>query len=266
MSTKPTLILIPGSWHTAAVWDKVSNLLEAQGYVCIAVDLPSNSPNPSATFYDDVQAVRKAILSETSNKNNDVVLVAWSYGGQVANSAIKGLTSTATIDEEAQEEEEEEKASHHGHVLGISLIASGFTATGVSFLTTIPPPFITLNHTTGYAELTIDPKALFYNDLAEREAQHWESNLTTLSLKALAEGGEHAYAGWKDVPVWFLVPLDDAAFPAGIQKDLIRSAIEQGGDVTMREVKAGHAALLSRPGEVAEFVREAVEAFVVAGT
>jgi len=262
MSAKPTLILIPGSWHTAAVWDKVSDFLKAQGYTCIGVDLPSCSPNPSATFYDDVQAVRKAILLVTNDDNHNVVLVAWSYGGQVANSAIKGLSFTPTIDEK-----EEEEASHHRHVLGLVLLASGFTATGVSFLAAtngIPPPFITLNHTTGYAELTTDPKALFYNDLPELDAQNWKSNLTEMSLEALTEGGEHAYAGWKDVPVWFLVPLDDAALPAEVQRGFVRSAVEQGGDVTMREVRAGHAAMLSRPGEVAEFVGEAVEAFVAA--
>ena len=260
MSKEPTLILIPGGWHTAAVWDKVSDLLKAQGYNCIGIDLPSCSPNPSATFHDDIQAVREAILSETNDKTNDLVLVAWSYGGQVANSAIKGLTPTTTSDQQAGDNSETAQA----RVLGIALIASGFTATGVGFLEAtdgVPPPFITLNHTAGHAELAADPKDLFYHDLSEQEAKHWESNLTELSLKALAEGGEHAYAGWKDVPTWFLVPLEDRALPAEVQKGFVRMAREQGGDVTVREVEGGHAVMLSRPGEVAEFFREAVKAF-----
>lgn len=81
MPTKPTLILIPGGWHTSAVWDKVTKLLEAQAYTCIGINLPSCSANPSATFKDDIQAVRTAILSETTEENHNVVLVAWSYGG-----------------------------------------------------------------------------------------------------------------------------------------------------------------------------------------
>ena len=71
MSTNPTLIFIPGGWHTAAVWDKVIKLMEAQGYKCIGVNLPSCSSNPSATFYDDIQAVRSVIVLETNDKNQN---------------------------------------------------------------------------------------------------------------------------------------------------------------------------------------------------
>ena len=258
MSTKPTLIFIPGGWHTAAVWDKVIHLLEPQGYTCIAITLPSCSSNPSATFKDDIQAVRTAILSETNDKNHNVVLVAWSYGGQVANSTVKGLTrpSPTTTTEP------------HGRILGLALIASGFTQTGVGFLEAtggVPPPFFTLNTTTGFADLTTDATELFYHDLPVLEAQHWESQLTNLSLKALAEGGEHAYAGWKDLPVWFLIPTEDRALPADVQRGFVKSAREQGGDVTVREMEGGHAVMLSRAEEVVEILDEAVDAFVGGG-
>jgi pimeloyl-ACP methyl ester carboxylesterase len=256
MSTNPTLVFIPGGWHTAAVWDKVIHLLESQGYTCIAITLPSCSSNPSATFKDDIQAVRAAILSETNDNNHGVVLVAWSYGGQVANSAVKGLTSPTTTSTTAEP---------HGRILGLTLIASGFTQTGVGFLEAtggVPPPFFTLNATTGFADLTANATELFYHDLPLLEAQHWESQLTNLSLKALAEGGEHAYAGWKELPVWFLVPTGDRALPADVQRGFVKSAREQGGMVEVREVEgAGHAVILSRAEEVVGLLEEAVDAF-----
>lgn len=262
MSSKPTLIFIPGGWHTAAVWDKVIRLLEAQGYTCIGVNLPSCSSNPSATFHDDIQAVRKVIISETKDKNHNVVLVAWSYGSQVACSAIKGLTPAHITPGEEQQ--------HHGHILGLALLASGFTTTNLSFLAptnNIPPPSITLNHTTGFAELVTDPKDLFYHDLPFPEAQYWESQLTNLSLKSLADGGEYAYAGWKEVPVWFLIPTGDRALPAEVQRGFVERAREQGGTVVVREVEAaGHAVMLSRAGEVVGFLGEALGAFVSSGT
>jgi pimeloyl-ACP methyl ester carboxylesterase len=197
-TTTPTLIFIPGGWHTAAVWDKVIKLMEAQGHTCIGVNLPSCSSNPSATFYDDTQAVRGVILAETNDKNRNVVLVTWSYGGQVASSAIRGLTSTTTTtttDTSTQEEADGTDKKPQGRILGLALIASGFTTTGVSFLAATnntPPPFLTPNTTTGFAALVADPKDLFYHDLPLPEAQYWESQLTQLSLKALAEGGEHS--------------------------------------------------------------------------
>ena len=258
MSTNPTLVFIPGGWHTAAVWDKVIHVLEPQGYTCIAINLPSCSSNPSATFKDDIQAVRTAILSETNDKNHNVVLVAWSYGGQVANSAVKGLTSPSPTT----------TTESHGCILGLALIASGFTQTGVGFLEAtggVPPPFFALNSTTGFADLTADATELFYHDLPLLDATQRQSQLTNLSLKALAEGGEHAYAGWKELPVWFLIPTGDRALPAEVQREFVKSAREQGGDVTVREMDGGHAVMLSRAEEVVEFLDEAVDAFVGGG-
>ena len=83
-----------------------------------------------------------------------------------------------------------------------------------------------------------------------------------MSQKSLTEGGEHAYAGWKDVPVWFLVTAGDRALPAEVQREIVKGAKGRGGDVMVREVGgAGHAVMLSREGEVVEFLEEALEAF-----
>lgn len=249
MSAKPTLVFVPGSWHTPAVWDKAIEHLDAQHFKCAKVSLPSCSSDPSATFGDDTQAVRKIITAETEAGRN-VVLVVWSYGGQVGNSAIKGLTTP--------------ESSDHGRVLGIALIASGFAMTGVGFLEAtggVPPPFISLDHDAGYANLNADPKDLFYHDLPKPEADHWIQQLTKQSLKSLSEGGEHAYSGWKDVPTWYLAAVEDKALPVELQRMFVQMAQAQGGDVTLREVQAGHAAMLSKPKECADFVIEAAEAF-----
>lgn len=249
MSANPTLVLVPGSWHTPAVWDKVVQYLDAQHFKSVPVDLPSCSSNPSATFSDDIQAVRKAIIAETE-AGRDVVLVVWSYGGQVGNTAIKGLTNP--------------EDSSHGRVLGVALIASGFPMTGVGFLEAtggVPPPFISLDTDAGFANLIADPRELFYHDLDASEADRWIRQLTKQSLKSLAEGGEHAYSGWKDVPTWYLAAIEDRALPVEVQRMFVKMAQEQGGDVTLREVPGGHAAMLSKPKECADFVIEAARAF-----
>jgi pimeloyl-ACP methyl ester carboxylesterase len=249
MSANPTLVLVPGSWHTPAVWDKVIEHLTTQHFKCVPVSLPSCSSDASATFSDDIQAVHKAIITETE-EGRDVVLVVWSYGGSVGNSAIKGLTAADT--------------NGHGRVLGVALIASGFPMTGVGFLEAtggVPPPFIVLDHDAGYANLVADPRELFYQDLPTSEAEHWIQQLTKQSLKSLAEGGEHVYSGWKDVPTWYLAAIEDKALPVAVQRMFVQMAQAQGGDVTLREVQAGHAAMLSKPKECAYFVIEAARAF-----
>jgi pimeloyl-ACP methyl ester carboxylesterase len=178
------------------------------------------------------------------------VLVVWSYGGQVGNSAIKELTKP--------------EYDNHGRVLGIALIASGFPMTGVGFLEAtggVPPPFIELDHDAGFANLIADPRELFYHDLEASEAEYWAQQPTKQSLMSLAEGGEHAYSRWKDVPTWYLAAIKDRALPVEVQRMFVQMAQEQGGDVTLREVQGGHAVMLGKPKECADFVIEAARAF-----
>lgn len=255
MSSKPTLVLVPGAWHSASTWNKVASLLEAQQYKCVPVTLPSASANPSATFSDDVEAVRKAIVAETT-REHDVVVVAHSYGGQVGNSAVKSLT---------RPKEDVSSKTSSGYVIGIVLLASGFTVTGTSFLDGLggkPPPSWKMDLERGFAVIVAEPRKLFYHDLPAEERGFWVSKLEKQSLKALMEGGEHAYAGWMDVPVWYLATTDDKALPVEAQRMFVQMAKDGGGDVTLREVESSHSPMLSRPNESADFVLEAVAALV----
>ena len=86
MAQKPTIILVPGAWHTAETWVKVIALLAAQDYKCIAVTLPSTLSSPTTTYLEDLTAVRNAITAETA-EGQDVVLVVHSYGGSIGGSA-----------------------------------------------------------------------------------------------------------------------------------------------------------------------------------
>ena len=82
------------------------------------------------------------------------------------------------------------------------------------------------------------------------------------SAKSLLEGGELAYAGWKDVPVWFLATVTDQAFPIEAQRGMVAGIQETGKDVTLREVEASHSPMLSKPEETAGFIMEAAASFV----
>jgi len=75
------------------------------------------------------------------------------------------------------------------------------------------------------------------------------------------EGGEWAYAGWMDLPVWFLATVEDKALPVEAQRTMVKFARDAGGDVMLRECMSGHSPMLSRPKEVVDFVLEAVAAF-----
>jgi pimeloyl-ACP methyl ester carboxylesterase len=257
MSLKPTLLFVHGAWHTPECWARVIPLVEAQHYKCVSVRLPSVNSNPPKRLEDDIQAVRTAIQSETS-QGNDVVLVVHSYGGAVSSSALKGLM-------QSKQDESESSKNSSGRVLGMVMLASFFVPTGCTFLASIGgefPPWWKPNPTTGLADVTVDRAELFYNtDLSPEDANYWAMKTGTNSAAAFLESGEHMYAGWMDVPVWFLACTEDLALPVEIQRMLIQGAKDAGANVVSREIKSSHCVMVSRPREVSEFIIEALAAF-----
>ncbi|KAJ5438736.1 Alpha/beta hydrolase family-domain-containing protein [Penicillium daleae] len=251
MSSQPTLVFIPGSWHRPTCYDPIIKLLEPK-FRCVAVSLPSTAFDPEATFKDDLDAAQNAISAETSSGRN-VVVIAHSYGGIVGNSAIKGFAKPKDGND-----------SQLGYVIGLVLIASGFTLTGMAFMDPFfgrPPPAWRVNNETGYAELVVSPRELFYHDLPEEEAKYWVSQLTTQSLKALFEGGEYSYAGWRDVPSWYIGTVEDRGLPVLAQRMSVGMAREMGANVEHRELQTSHSPFLSQPELTVEILLEAVDAF-----
>ncbi|PKY06593.1 alpha/beta-hydrolase [Aspergillus campestris IBT 28561] len=251
MSSRPTLVFIPGSWHRPTCYDPIIKLLEPK-LRCVTVSLPSTAYNPEATFKDDIDAARDVISTETSTGRN-VVVIAHSYGGMVGNSAIKGFTGPKDADDDRP-----------GSVIGLILVASGFTLAGLSFMDPFfghPPPSWRVNNETGYAELVTPPRELFYHDLPEGEAEYWVSQLTSQNLKALFEGGEYSYAGWKDVPSWYIGTVEDRGLPVLAQRMSVGMAREMGASVEHRELQTSHSPFLSQPGLTVEIILEAVDAF-----
>ncbi|OAL01540.1 alpha/beta-hydrolase [Phaeosphaeriaceae sp. SRC1lsM3a] len=249
-----SLVFVPGSWHQPTCYDKVIKIIaQKHGVECTAFTLPSTVGDPAATFKNDIDAARAAILRAT-NKGHDVIVIAHSYGGMVGNSAIKDLTI---------KDAPNSLTPSTGHVVGLILIASGFTLTGLAFMDPFfghPPPSWRVNSSTGFAELVAPPSKLFYHDLSAEEAAHWVSELRPQALKALFEGGEHAYAGWQDVPTWYVGTSEDKAMPVFAQRVQIGMARVIGGVVEHREMPTSHSPFLSRPEDVVEIIMDVVDA------
>jgi pimeloyl-ACP methyl ester carboxylesterase len=273
MATLPTLLFVPGSWHKPTCYSKIIEILNTRHrFRCVAITLPSTRGDPDATFKDDVDVARAAIHNETKEGRN-VVVIAHSYGGMVANSSIKEFTrpqgnvedaTTATSSSISFQRTAQPEALTTGHVIGLVLIASGFTLTGLSFMDPlfgIPPPAWRVNKETGFADIVIPPRDLFYHDVPKDEAEEAVSQLTPQSLKALFEGGEHSYAGWKDVPAWYIGTTEDRGLPVVIQRMQVGMARELGAHVVHRELQSSHSPFLSQPEEVVQILTQAVQAF-----
>lgn len=124
MSTRPTLVLIPGAWHVAEHYDLLTPLLEKEGYTCHALTLPSVGANPALTSLDpDVQTIRKHVIA-LLDEGKDVVVVMHSYGGIPGGSAMRGLSKT----------DRQKAGEKGGGVVGLVYICSWMIDEGMSMI------------------------------------------------------------------------------------------------------------------------------------
>lgn len=93
--SKPTIVLVPGSFSAYGVYSPFLALLRAQGFTALAIQLPSTQkrhPLPPATLQDDATHVRGVVEKLIAEKEGtEVVVFAHSYGGSVVTEALAGL-------------------------------------------------------------------------------------------------------------------------------------------------------------------------------
>lgn len=252
-SSKPTLVFVPGSWHGPEVWDKMVALLEPRGFKCVQITLPTTTSDPAKGFTEDVHAIRDAVVAEIDQKRN-VVLIVHSYGGAVGASAIQGLTRFR-----------EGANPSDPAVIGIFMMATGFMVAGKTFLDHSggkPPPIWEMDLETGFSKLTVDARQLFYHDLPEEEGKLWVERLLKQSSRSFTEGADVAYAGWTEVPVWYLATVDDQALPIAAQRFFVDGAKKESKNpVTLTEIATSHSPMLSKPESSVETLLEAIASF-----
>lgn len=90
--TKPTIVLVPGAWHTTEIYSKVASNLDANGYSSISQPLPSAGAVPANTSFDeDVKAIRDCLTKLIDGEEKEVILVVHSYTGMPGAEAPKDL-------------------------------------------------------------------------------------------------------------------------------------------------------------------------------
>lgn len=257
MTGNPSLVFVPGEWHTPECWGKVISAMESHSYRCTPVTLPTTqSTSTSVDVSHDVKAVQDAIAAETA-QGFDVVVAVHSYGGIVGCSAIKGFTQQSSDKASAAD-------TKTGRVIGLFMVATGFVYVGMSFLEAFggkPPPTWEADYENNLMKISVDPIDMLYHDLPEEEAKEWVAKLTPTALTSCTTGYEVSYEGWRDVPVWLIMTKEDRAFPFEAQKMLSRAAEKSGAILTKREIDSSHSPMLSKPGEVVDFLLEAITAF-----
>ena len=121
--SRPTIVLIPGGWHSVTIYDALKAQLEALSYLCTGADPPSvTSQRPLEVNLDtDIAFYRDNVIVPLVNDGKDIVLLSHSYGGLPSNGAVEGLSRIERM-----------KAGQKGGVLGLIFIAAMCAPVGQS--------------------------------------------------------------------------------------------------------------------------------------
>jgi len=255
-STKPTIVVVHGSWHVPAHFDPLTKLLRSAGYPVSLVRLPSVrniGPFPTTTEGDSA-AVQSVLLNEL-DAGNDVVVLMHSYGGVPGGAAIRGMLKSDRVEKGLK-----------GGVVACVYISSFALDEGVSafdiFMKVLGEEVVkansnpmNLNRSDDGGCIPTNPKKLFYHDVSDAEAERAISLLQRQSEALMLI--PQTYAPWKHVPTTYIICEEDQALPAVLQEEIVK---QPGGQWRIERMKGvSHSPFLSRARDTADLVLKALE-------
>lgn len=114
-SPKPTILLVPGAWHSPSHYATLLSRLQTAGYHTVCSRLPSvASVDPlTATAAQDTSFIREKMLLPLLEQEKDILLVLHSYGGLPGSAAAKDFSKS-----------ERTKQGKKGGIIGLVLMAA----------------------------------------------------------------------------------------------------------------------------------------------
>lgn len=249
MSTKPSLVMVHGSWHSPAHCEPLATYLQSKGYEHIVpVSLPSVHP-PNGKYEPgieaDVLAIRHAIEQELDADRN-VVLVLHSYAGVPGMMAPKGLDTTSRT-----------AAGKTTSVIAIACLACWLLPVGKNLAECLD------DKTQGVADISDEglafpmrepgPKTFFYGDLSVEEADKWTKLLRPQHVSVYFATVD--FVACEAVPTTYLVTERDGTIHPDTQRRLVAQAAEKGYKIKAQVCDSDHSPFLCRTEETGDFIR-----------
>jgi pimeloyl-ACP methyl ester carboxylesterase len=263
---KPTIVCVPGAWHTPEIYVKVLDILSSYGYPTVGLPLPSaGATPPHANFDEDVKGIRDC-LTGLVEKGKEVVLVTHSYTG------MPGAEAPARLGKK-----ERQAANLKGGVIRLVFIMAfampeGFApaAGGAQY-----PKWMKMDpEVSSYKWLTLplldpfqngivtvqaeDAKSVFYNDFSLEEADSWASKLIHQSVGVYTS--TTSWAAWRHIPSTYVIGTKDkTTFTLEMVENMINMArsIEPSAFDVVEKCDGGHCLMISRPEWLADVLRRA---------
>lgn len=226
MSKKTNILLVHGAWADGSSWSKVIPILSEAGFNVVATQ------QKLVSLDDDAETVRRAAEA----LDGPVLLVGHSYGGAIITEAahlcpnVIGLVYIAGF------------ALDKGESLEI-LSASGPVA----------PPGAAAIRPDKYGFLWIDREMFadnFCQDADKTQAMVMAATQKPLSLACFQ--GKVTDAGWKNLPCWYQVSMNDRMIPPPAEQFMAQRI-----NARIISLMSSHASLVAHPNEVGDFILNA---------
>ena len=121
--SKPSLIFLPGAWHSPEVFDTLISKLSAHGYTSKALPLQAVIQDPAVKdLQPDINALRSAVLKE-ADAGNDVMVIGHSWGSIIVCGGLEGLSK-----------EERKKQGMEGGVVKLAFLTGFVPPENVSLI------------------------------------------------------------------------------------------------------------------------------------
>ncbi|KAF2709781.1 alpha/beta-hydrolase [Pleomassaria siparia CBS 279.74] len=257
--SKPSIILVPGSFSFPELYDTVVNPIKGKGYEIKALHYPSvglkTGPREGTppTMYDDAAFIAKE-TEKLADEGKDVVIVAHSYGGVPTTESTKGLSKG-----------EREKAGKKGGIVKLAYLTCLVPPVGTaaaSMLADVPAENkinLKVGEDGWMRHEDIAPTAaIVFSDLPPEEGQAWIRSFSAHS--AASFGSELTHPGYKDIPAAWLLCEKDLCIPAKTQREAI-AMIEKisGTKVDVTSVQKDHVPHATEPELVVDWILKVVE-------
>ncbi|KAH9908439.1 alpha/beta-hydrolase [Xylariomycetidae sp. FL2044] len=235
MSTKPTIVLVPGAWQKPRAWNTLLAKLQDAGYATELAVLPTvgGTELPLAGLAEDV-AVVQSILNKLKAEGKKSLLLCHSSGGVVGSNSVKGFD-----------------------VEGIIYMAAFMIQSGKSLLDMLggqPLPWMNVqgDRVTGVPEML--PQVAF-NDLDPKAQEEWGKEMTHTSAALFATPS--GFEPWANgVPCGYIFCTEDNALPYPLQQLMSQ---QLGPEPVSATIKSSHCPHLSIPDELVSAIKSVEE-------
>ncbi|OJJ01908.1 hypothetical protein ASPVEDRAFT_83430 [Aspergillus versicolor CBS 583.65] len=237
---QPTFVFSLGAWSSPVGFEALRSDLRSRGFPSECPSHPSAGTEPPKTLDDDVASLQ-SVMTALADEGKDIVVVAHSYGGMVASSAVEGLVKSVRA-----------QGGRLGGVVSIICVAAFALDKGQSLLGLLGGNYLPWMRVEG--DHVHADGASIWQDLPPEEQE--KCNAKALPTSRLVFDGKNTYEPWHHVSCAYIVCEQDLALPQSFQELF---AAKVSGPRRTYQLPSSHSPFLSMPGRLADVLGEIVK-------